>query len=68
MGIVGIHPAVFVRVANKELQDAENERVWKRLRTKDGCKRVGTLEDRGSWLTITPPTPMFFISVDSRDS
>src|SRR6266850_1411704 len=44
----------------------ENERVWKRLRTKGGCKRVGTLEDRGSWLTITPLPPLFFVSVASK--
>src|SRR6266403_4376926 len=24
------------------------------------------LEDRGSWLTITPPTPLFFVSVASK--
>ncbi len=31
MGIVAIHPAVFVRVANKGVAGYGNERVWKYL-------------------------------------
>ena len=27
---------------------------------------VGMLKPAGSWLTITPPTPLFFVSVESK--
>src|SRR6266478_2989474 len=28
---------------------------------------VGTLKPAGSWLTVTPPTPLFFVSVASKE-
>jgi hypothetical protein len=44
----------------------EGKRITQRSRVR---RRIGgTLREGGSWLTITPPTPMSFINADSKDS
>ncbi len=66
MGIVGIHPAVFVRVANKGVTGYGTWKSVRRMgRSRSERPNVGRLEEREG-ISLEGCTPLFLVSVASK--